>query len=911
MKRKVGNSMDENRKVFSIRSVMTIVFLIIMLLSILSITTVLFSRWHSSAELSMRKITSSINQKIYQNIETFMEIPLQVNQSNEKLISGGILNIENEIMRERFFVGTLTTLDEQIYSFSYGTEDGEYYGARRNPDGVIEIMRNNESTKGESWYYSVNDDYSAGALSGRFGKFDPRTRAWYKAAVSAEGASFSPLYRHFVMDDLAVSAARPIYDDTGSLKGVLGTHMLLSDIGSYLKDAVNPYDGYSLIIEKQTGYLVANSMDYDNFLVLQNGSLKRNYINDLKDDEINAIYSQYLSHSDSEDFMVTHDGRRVYVNVHEIDIEGLNWLVFSVIPERFLMSEMFESINLTIVLMVLMLVISVVIIYLVARKLFLPIDNLVQVADSIASGDLSRRVEVKRGDEIGYISKTVNSIADNLQYLIQNLETSVEDRTHRLNQANKDLDESRNRLQLLLDSTAEGIYGIDLDGRCTFCNVSALKMLGFASQAELLGKDVHKLFHHSYADGTPFPQKECRIYQSVRTGEGYNSEDEVFWKTDGTSFAVSYHSYPQVRDGVLVGGVITFNDITSKKDQESQIEYLRCHDYLTGLHNRGCMEESLPSIDIEENYPLSIIFGDLNGLKLTNDIFGHPAGDKLIRKAAQILKDSSRPEDRIARIGGDEFLLLLPKTDEKQAEQIIETIRRGFSTAKVEAVKCSISLGYATRRDSDEKIQELFARAENDMYIDKAKRRKQVDQAIILNVQNSLHSMSLREKQHSVFVRDTSLNFGRYLKLSETDLSILTRSAYFHDIGKITLGKELLDKDPLTEEEFLLMTQHPVIGFRILELFDDTLDLADLVYSHHERWDGTGYPRGLKGEQIPFIARILSIVESFDRILSRMEGTEKERYRKASQEIKAFSGIQFDPDLVKKFISFLAEQDLT
>jgi diguanylate cyclase len=897
--------MKNIRRTLSIKTTIILIYIIIMVTAASAIAYVIFTRWSSSVEQTMERIALTVSEQIHDQIYAFMQNPIKINESNHKIIENGILDLSDEKSRDRFFVGVLTSQDEQIYSFSYGTSNGEYYGARRNEHGVVEIMRNDASTGGNSWYYTVNEDLTAGEISVKLGKFDARTRAWYKAAVEVGKDSFSPLYKHFVMDDLTVSAAWPVYDTEGILQGVFGTHMLLSDIGSYLEKTINNYHGYALIIEKNSGEMVANSMGIENFTVLQDGSLKRKHITDIQDSALHAIYQQYLNHQEDLNFSINQGNERLFVSIDMIYMEGVDWLVLSAIPGTMLFSPMFDSLFLTTLLAALTILLSSITSYFATRRLFKPIDDLLEVAGSISAGDLTKRIKVVRDDEIGNISKMFNGVADNLQSLITNLEARVQTRTEDLHHAMADLEENRDHLQLILDSTAEGIYGIDLNGNCTFCNLSSIRLLGYDSQEDLLGKDMHMLIHHCMPDGTPISVDKCKIFHSIQKGMGYAVEDEVFWRADGTSFDVAYHAYPQFNSGKIIGGVITFMDITERRQQEKQIEYLMCHDSLTGLYNRVCLEEHIANIDNQENLPMSVIFADLNGLKMTNDIFGHAAGDELIKKAAQILLQSSRQDDVVARIGGDEFIIILPKTDESQSTGILSIIRSGFADARVEAMKCSISLGSATKMSGLEKFEEVVTDAENEMYKDKTKNRSSVKKEIINTIQESLHAMSERERQHSSFVPDMCRRLGVELRLSATEINRLQRAAALHDIGKITLGRDLLSKDTLDEGEYELFKQHPAVGYRILNLFDDTLDLADSVYSHHERWDGNGYPRGLQGEQIPLLARIISIVEAYERVYNRGDVSESDRRRNALRVIGECAGTQFDPHIAHVFVQLL------
>jgi len=183
-----------------------------------------------------------------------------------------------------------------------------------------------------------------------------------------------------------------------------------------------------------------------------------------------------------------------------------------------------------------------------------------------------------------------------------------------------------------------------------------------------------------------------------------------------------------------------------------------------------------------------------------------------------------------------------------------------------------------------------------------------VNEKLFDQIQTSLHARSEQEKQHSYVVRDMCHRLGVEMEISEEELKRLQRAAYVHDIGKIILGSDLLEKQHLLEEEYELFKQHPAFGYRIMNLYDGTLDLADIVYSHHERWDDNGYPRGLQGEQIPLLARIIAIVEAYERVLTRGDLEESERKQNALQVIIDHAGTQFDPNIARVFVRMLDEK---
>jgi diguanylate cyclase (GGDEF)-like protein/PAS domain S-box-containing protein len=475
--------------------------------------------------------------------------------------------------------------------------------------------------------------------------------------------------------------------------------------------------------------------------------------------------------------------------------------------------------------------------------------------------------------------------------------------------ANNALSASREELRLILDSTAEAIFGVDMETRCTFCNTNCLEILGLGSEDDLLGRDIHELIHNRHRDGSPLPRSECNIVRTCMEGAPVHAEDEVFWRPGGASFDVEYNSYPQYKDGEIVGAVVTFTDNSLKKLHEQQIEYFSSHDSLTGLLNRSRFEAMLRRADIKNGLPMSIIMGDLNGLKLMNDIFGHSAGDELLVKAAEILRRACRADDLIARIGGDEFVVLLPRTHRRDAELVMDRIKSGMTGEQVNTIMCSISLGCDTKTNSEITLGTVLQNAENEMYREKSMMRSQVNDDMINAIIMMLYQKDPREEPHSANVSELCKAIGEALGLSTTEIAQLRSAGFLHDIGKIGIDSKLLDKEaPYSEEEDQGYKQHPVIGFRILNLFDNTLGLAESVYSHHERWDGTGFPRALKGTEIPLMARIIAVAGWYDYILYR-QSVRPPTHGEAMARLREEAGLRLDPQIVDIFVQMMEKEN--
>lgn len=306
---------------------------------------------------------------------------------------------------------------------------------------------------------------------------------------------------------------------------------------------------------------------------------------------------------------------------------------------------------------------------------------------------------------------------------------------------------------------------------------------------------------------------------------------------------------------------------------------------------------------MEENLPLTIVMADVNGLKLVNDSFGHAAGDELLKKVSEIIKKGCRYNDIIARLGGDEFVILLPKTDIYETEQIVKNINALALKETVNAVNISISFGYGTKKKEEEKIEEILKKAEDYMYKKKLFESPSMRGKTIGVIISTLHEKNKREEEHSHRVSMLCQDMGHALGLTESETEELKTIGLLHDIGKIAIEENILNKsEELTEDEWQEIKRHSEIGYRILNTVNDMLEISEYVLYHHERWDGKGYPKGLKGEEIPLQSRIITIIDAYDAMTSQRSYRSALSEESAIEELKINAGTQFDPDLIRIFI---------
>ena len=340
---------------------------------------------------------------------------------------------------------------------------------------------------------------------------------------------------------------------------------------------------------------------------------------------------------------------------------------------------------------------------------------------------------------------------------------------------------------------------------------------------------------------------------------------------------------------------------------QEELKYKAFHDRLTDLYNRRFFEMEMQRLDVNRQLPLSIIMADVNGLKIINDSYGHEKGDELLVKTAEILKTVLKEEDILARQGGDEFAILLPNINNKQVNKIIKRIKNKVKMKnKDRDIPISLTMGSATKENPEQNIYNILQIADDNMYQNKLSESRSSKSDIVYSLLNTLSAKSSETKKHAIRMTKLAFNFGEKLNLSNSELNKLSLLTTLHDIGKTSISEEILNKPgDLNKEEWELMKKHPEQGYKIA-LASEQFDLiAEEILAHHEHWDGSGYPNGLKGEEIPFLARILSIIDAFDVMTSDRPYSKAISKEEAITEIKDCAGSQFAPELAEKFVEMM------
>ena len=487
-----------------------------------------------------------------------------------------------------------------------------------------------------------------------------------------------------------------------------------------------------------------------------------------------------------------------------------------------------------------------------------------------------------------------------LQGVSRIMSTSV-DITDR-KRAEEELSQLKAFNESIVQNINEGIIMTDEVGKTTFVNPALPAMLGYTA-SELIGKPWTLLVSH---DKRPVVE----LADDRRKDGQIDRYELVLQHKTGTEIPVLISGSPRynTETGEFIGTLAVITNIADRKQAEESILYISYHDSLTHLYNRAYLEETMQRLDTDRQLPASIIIADLNGLKLVNDTFGHDAGDRMLKAAAEILRKSCRKEDVIARWGGDEFVIFLPQTSEENAKSICRRIKNNCRKVFIEDVPLSVSLGVTVKQKVGVDLVMLLNEAEDDMYKHKLTEGRRERRSLLKALLKSLENKSFETRTHIERMQKTAMNLGKAVGLSRSELNRLRLLINLHDIGKITIPGEILNKKgPLTPHEWAVIRKHPETGYRIARASEEFAHVAEDLLAHHERWDGSGYPQGLKGDDIPLLARITAVVDAWE-IMSAGSAYKQALPKNAvAAEILRCAGSQFDPELAEIFLSTMKE----
>lgn len=520
-------------------------------------------------------------------------------------------------------------------------------------------------------------------------------------------------------------------------------------------------------------------------------------------------------------------------------------------------------------------------------------------ASQIAEGDYLIEMPLsylKRRDEVGVMSSALFQMKKAIASSIMEKELS-----------NEQLLSEKEFLNTVLITIGDGIIVTDEEQKIQMVNMAAVQMIGIDDK-QLIGTTGDQFV--TFVDYKTQEKLKSLISLAIESKKIVERQ-ESYMTIGARKMLVEDSASPILdRQKNLTGIVYVFRNITDSMKRKQEIEFLSYHDQLTGLFNRRYFEEISTAILEEKNLPLSLIIGDLNALKLTNDAFGHLKGDQMITAFSDVLKSSFSPKAIVARIGGDEFAIILPNTSPEQADLLIMDIRLKLKGTSVGQVPVTAAFGHATVSEISDSFSNIFRLADEAMYNQKLLDHIVVKKTIVnrIALENNHRQKGKKDEiRQSVYLIG---DFLKYLDMDETMIKKMRKAAFVYDIGYVTVPNSVIKNNmSLTEKDWEEVKAHPVSGYNILKNIDHYAENAEDVLTHHEWFNGSGYPRGLAGKNIPFGARILALVTDYVAMIHERPYREAMTMEEACQLLQEESGKRYDPEFVVLFLEFLKMKD--
>jgi diguanylate cyclase (GGDEF)-like protein/PAS domain S-box-containing protein len=696
--------------------------------------------------------------------------------------------------------------------------------------------------------------------------FDLTTRIWYQQAIENYRIIITPAFINHTQDRIIVTMAKAVYRNNVFI-GVIAADIDIKTIINFVSEKKVGENGFSFIIDENNNVLAYPGLETEDIVIKSIA-------------EFDPNLSLVSGSGSYRNFNLGDEEGYVYFDT----IYPYDYTIGVFMPDSEFASSLSSMSSVFIYLSLILFVAAGFIAFIYNKRVKKPLDLLLNDIKSINISDsISYRLPQPKVDEYKRIRSSINNVLDATDFYFN--ENKL---------AKQQLLIENQRVKLLMDSTADIIFELNSENRYIAVFGKGLNLMGL-KPSDFIGKTPEDIFGESGKSRSQVYKKTIAGSHSIFDWD-YVFEDKVLHFE--SSISPIYNQNNQI-----IGVVDISRDITVPMQKQKEIEYISIHDFLTGLYNRRYFVEAFVEKDEESNYPLGVMMIDLNGLKILNDAYGHDNGDLALKKVAKVLREVTTETDIVCRIGGDEFSIISISTSKSDLEKMKDTIHSRLKNIYIKNVPLSVAIGFEMKNQKNMDFEEIMKNAENQMYRNKVTEGRSIRNRSIRAILKTLTDKFEEEKIHSTRVSELCKKMGTALNIKSDDLKELELAGLFHDIGKISIPDSILHKPgKLTEEEFEIVKTHTENGYNILRAADEYSNLAEYALSHHEYWNGKGYPRGLKGKETPLFSRIICIVDAYEAM------TSDRVYRKAMSEDMAIkeiircSGTQFDPELARVFI---------
>ena len=361
----------------------------------------------------------------------------------------------------------------------------------------------------------------------------------------------------------------------------------------------------------------------------------------------------------------------------------------------------------------------------------------------------------------------------------------------------------------------------------------------------------------------------------------------------------------------LIGKLFVFHDVTVSRQTFFELENSMLFDSVTGFYNKQSFYTQIPQWSNPEYWPVSIVVCNVDGMRAINEAYGTAYGDGVMREISRYIRRRVGDKTFCAKMDNGDIVIALEDTINADAGDLMEAVK-GEILDFYESMPVSIEYGIATKEDREMSIEKALQNARASMQNKKMLKEKSASSSIVDSLKQTLCESDYQTEEHVERTRKMCARLGREMGLEDAVIGKLELLAVLHDIGKVAIPQDIIKKNgKLTPEERAIIEQHTVKGYRIAKSSPELSEVAEGILSHHEKWDGTGYPNGLAGEEIPLIARVISAVDAHDVMVNDRPYHKAMPERDAIAELRRCSGTQFDPYIVDIFTKMLEREELS